>query len=115
VKQPTITCSDLSLPRGASKAEKRLLISRGGKSRGFGPERQRHTTRASQRRGQRYDLRPGPAEKAAADIGKHRTGILATPADLTDAGEVQKAVDGRAQKFGCLDILINNASDFDFE
>jgi NAD(P)-dependent dehydrogenase (short-subunit alcohol dehydrogenase family) len=38
------------------------------------------------------------------------TGI---PADVTDAGDVQKVVDGRIQKFGYLDILVNNASDFE--
>ena len=40
---------------------------------------------------------------------------MAIPADVTDAEDVQKVVDGTVQKFGYLDILVNNASDFDFE
>jgi NAD(P)-dependent dehydrogenase (short-subunit alcohol dehydrogenase family) len=49
-------------------------------------------------------------EKAAADIGNHGTGVLAVAADVTDAGDVQRVVNGTVRKFGHLGTLITTSA-----
>jgi 3-oxoacyl-[acyl-carrier protein] reductase len=49
-------------------------------------------------------------EAAAAEIGSE-TGseVLAVPADLNDAGEIERVVAATVQRFGSLDVLVNNS------
>lgn len=48
-------------------------------------------------------------DKAAADIGKLGAEVLAVSADMSKAGDVEKFIKTVTDKFGHIDILINNA------
>lgn len=52
----------------------------------------------------------GELRDAAADTGRS-TGaeVLAVPADVTNADEVRRMVEDTAQRFGTIDVLVNNA------
>src|SRR5947209_10245679 len=47
------------------------------------------------------------ARRELAALGSHR--VLALPCDVGDRGEVEWAIDAAAERFGRLDVLINNA------
>jgi 3-oxoacyl-[acyl-carrier protein] reductase len=48
-------------------------------------------------------------DSAVAHLTVHGSRVAATQADVRIAGEAARAIDGAAQRFGGLDILINNA------
>ena len=47
-----------------------------------------------------------PVAEEAEEAG---SGVLAIPADVSDEADVEKLVDGAVQRFGRVDVLINNA------
>lgn len=84
---------------------KAVLIT--GASRGIGAA----TARLFAARGAKLGLagRPGDALKAVAE----ETGATLLPCDVADFSAVQGAVDAMVEKFGALDVLINNAGVID--
>lgn len=50
-------------------------------------------------------------EHAAADLRKHEVNVVATPADVTRAGDVEQVIAETVKKLGRVDVLINNAGD----
>lgn len=86
-------------------AGKAVLIT--GASRGIGAA----TARLFAARGAKLGLagRPGDALKAIAD----ETGAALLPCDVADFGAVQGAVAAMVERFGALDVLINNAGVID--
>lgn len=48
---------------------------------------------------------------AAEDLRTHGVPVVATPADVTKPTEVQQVVEATIQKFGRIDVLVNNAGD----
>ncbi len=55
------------------------------------------------------DIDPSTAEAIAAEVAEAGGQALAVPTDVTDAEAVQRMADATADRFGSLDILINNA------
>lgn len=56
------------------------------------------------------DVDPVRAKASAEAIEKEGGTALAAPADITDAGQVKAMVDQVVQRFGGLDIVVNNAA-----
>ncbi len=55
------------------------------------------------------DIDPQPANETAAAIKAAGGTAIAVPADVTDAGAIQRLVDETVNAFGGIDILVNNA------
>jgi len=53
--------------------------------------------------------RPAPLEKTIAHIQQQGGQVLAVPADVSNAEDVQRVVETTVETFGTVDILINNA------
>ncbi len=61
-----------------------------------------------------YDLtiaarRPDKLERAAAELAVHGTAVHAVAADLAEAEEIARVVASHRERFGRLDLLVNNA------
>jgi NAD(P)-dependent dehydrogenase (short-subunit alcohol dehydrogenase family) len=61
-----------------------------------------------------YDLtiaarRPDKLEHAAAELASHGTAVHAVAADLAEAEQITRVVDAHRERFGRLDLLVNNA------
>jgi NAD(P)-dependent dehydrogenase (short-subunit alcohol dehydrogenase family) len=54
-------------------------------------------------------LEPGPLEETAASLGAAGCEVVATAADLTHAEEVERVVAMALDRFGRVDVLVNNA------
>jgi NAD(P)-dependent dehydrogenase (short-subunit alcohol dehydrogenase family) len=52
-------------------------------------------------------------DRLAGELGKKKTNVLASPADVADERQVQDLFRKTVERFGRLDILVNNASAFD--
>jgi len=52
---------------------------------------------------------PNELEQVRAELSKIRAGILAVPCDVSDQQQVMQLVDAATERFGRIDILINNA------
>jgi len=52
---------------------------------------------------------PDEVEQVRAELSKIRAGILAVPCDVSDQQQVTQLVDAATERFGRIDILINNA------
>src|SRR3982751_2100881 len=50
-------------------------------------------------------------ERVATAVGPHE-GLLAVALDVTDPGGVQAAVDAAVERFGRIDVVVNNAGKF---
>jgi len=59
--------------------------------------------------GARVALAARSAEKLRALAGSLGADALAVPTDMTDPAQVRRMVEVTVERFGCLDILINNA------
>jgi NAD(P)-dependent dehydrogenase (short-subunit alcohol dehydrogenase family) len=80
-----------------------------GASQGLGLE----IARAYARRGLRLIVTargPGPLAEAADELAT-LTDVLALPGDVGDAGHVDRLVEAGVQRFGRIDVLVNNASE----
>ena len=53
--------------------------------------------------------RSGPIEEAAAEVRSLGQDAIAVPTDVTDSAEVNAFVQGTIERFGRIDVLINNA------
>jgi citronellol/citronellal dehydrogenase len=53
--------------------------------------------------------RPEPLERTAADIAAAGGECLAIPSDIRDPAQVQRTVDAAIERFGAIDVLVNNA------
>jgi NAD(P)-dependent dehydrogenase (short-subunit alcohol dehydrogenase family) len=53
--------------------------------------------------------RPEPLERTRADIEAAGAACLAVPADLREPDEVERVVDAAMERFGRIDVLVNNA------
>ena len=53
---------------------------------------------------------PGTIHTAAADVEKAGGQALAVPADIRDDAQVEAAIAAAVDRFGGIDILVNNAS-----
>ena len=51
----------------------------------------------------------GSIQPVAEEIEKKGAEVLAVAADVSDAGDVQKLVDAAVERFGRIDVLVNNA------
>src|SRR5215831_17143869 len=49
--------------------------------------------------------------RAAEELRQHGTTVVATPADVTKADEVQQVIAVTLTQYGCIDVLVNNAGD----
>ena len=79
-----------------------------GASRGLGLE----VVRLLARRGHRLVLTartPEPLAAAAEELRPH-TAVLALPGDVADAGHAERLVQAATERFGPVDVLVNNAS-----
>ena len=64
--------------------------------------------------GEGYDLtvaarRPEKLERAAAELAAHGTAVHPVAADLAEAEEIARVVASHRERFGRLDLLVNNA------
>ncbi len=50
-------------------------------------------------------------EKAAEEVRGHGVRVVAVPADVTKAGDVQRVIDETARDLGRIDVLVNNAGE----
>lgn len=57
-------------------------------------------------------FRKSTTEDSESHAGKH-TGVIAVPCDVTDPKSVRHAISAVVQRFGGLDILINNAGSYE--
>jgi short-subunit dehydrogenase len=79
-----------------------------GASRGLGLE----TARLLARRGHHLVLTartPGPLAIAADELREH-TQVLALPGDVADAAHAERLIHTAIERFGRIDVLVNNAS-----
>ncbi len=53
--------------------------------------------------------RPGPIEEAVAEVKSFGRDAVAIPTDVTDSAQVDNLIDSTIQRFGKIDVLINNA------
>jgi NAD(P)-dependent dehydrogenase (short-subunit alcohol dehydrogenase family) len=53
--------------------------------------------------------RPGPIEDAAEEVKKLGRDALALPTDITDSAQVGRLVSATVERFGHIDVMINNA------
>ena len=52
-------------------------------------------------------------EETAAELRKSGATVLAVPSDVTDEGQVERLFGATMERFGRLDVLVNNAGAFD--
>ena len=76
-----------------------------GTSQGFG----RDLVQAALNRGDNVVATSRSPEKVRNAFPNARDRLYATPMDLADAGQIESAVAATIQKFGRIDVLINNA------
>ncbi|MDE1992758.1 MAG: SDR family NAD(P)-dependent oxidoreductase [Rhizobiaceae bacterium] len=76
-----------------------------GASRGLGT----HIALAALRAGDRVVATGRKRENVNAVLGPDSDKLLAVSLDVTDAGQVQAAVDAAVARFGGIDVLVNNA------
>ncbi len=50
-------------------------------------------------------------DAAAESLGRHGGEVLATPADVTSLDDITRVVDATVERFGRVDVLVNNAGD----
>jgi NAD(P)-dependent dehydrogenase (short-subunit alcohol dehydrogenase family) len=85
--------------------KKTILIT--GAARGMGSD----ITRAALAAGHQVVATARSADKVTAALGAHDD-LLALTLDITDTAAAQAAVDAAVERFGGIDVLINNAGNF---
>ena len=81
-----------------------------GASRGIGRETALQLARAGARVGINYHRSKDDADALAREIGKD---AVAIPADVADAAQAERMINTIVERFGRIDVLVNNAATFD--